>query len=73
MLYCLDTMIIIYAVDGNRAGQQRALVHLAGLEQPGQYVIYMKGFTEILDSHRATFSRAHTTNRCRALRRRLAL
>ncbi|HKI37876.1 MAG TPA: hypothetical protein VKA46_38840 [Gemmataceae bacterium] len=35
MLYYLDTMIVIYAVEGNPADQQRALNHLAALEQAG--------------------------------------
>ena len=35
MLYYLDTVIVIYAVEGNPADQQRALDHLAGLEQAG--------------------------------------
>lgn len=35
MLYYLDTVIVIYAVEGNPADPQRALIHLAGLEQAG--------------------------------------
>ncbi len=35
MLYYLDTVIVIYAVEGNPANQQRALNHLATLEQAG--------------------------------------
>jgi predicted nucleic acid-binding protein len=35
VLYYLDTMIVIYAVEGNPADQQRALNHLAALEQAG--------------------------------------
>lgn len=35
MLYYLDTVIVIYAVEGNPADQQRALNHLALLEQAG--------------------------------------
>ena len=35
MLYYLDTVIVIYAVEGNPANQQRALNHLAALEQAG--------------------------------------
>jgi hypothetical protein len=31
VLYYLDTMIVIYAVEGNAADQQRALIHLAAL------------------------------------------
>jgi predicted nucleic acid-binding protein len=35
VLYYLDTVIVIYAVEGNPADQQRALTHLATLEQAG--------------------------------------
>ena len=35
MLYYLDTMIVIYAAEGNPADQQRALDHLAALEGAG--------------------------------------
>jgi hypothetical protein len=35
VLYYLDTVIIIYAVEGNPPDQQRALSHLAALEQAG--------------------------------------
>lgn len=35
MLYYLDTVIVIYAVEGNIADQQRAMTHLAALEQAG--------------------------------------
>jgi uncharacterized protein len=35
VLYYLDTVIVIYAVEGNPANQQRALNHLAALEQAG--------------------------------------
>jgi len=35
VLYYLDTVIVIYAVEGNPADQQRALDHLAALEQAG--------------------------------------
>ena len=35
MLYYLDTAIVIYAVEGNPADQQRAIGHLAMLEQRG--------------------------------------
>ena len=35
MLYYLDTMVVIYAVEGNPADQQRALTHLAALERAG--------------------------------------
>jgi hypothetical protein len=34
-LYDLDTVIVIYAVEGNPADQQRALDHLAAMEQAG--------------------------------------
>jgi len=36
VLYYLDTMIVIYAVEGNPADQQRTLNHLAALEQAGR-------------------------------------
>lgn len=35
MLYYLDTVIVIYAVEGHPADQQRAINYLAGLEQAG--------------------------------------
>jgi predicted nucleic acid-binding protein len=35
VLYYLDTVIVIYAVEGNPNDQQRALNHLAALEQAG--------------------------------------
>lgn len=35
MLYFLDTVIVIYAVEGNPADQQRAINYLAALEQAG--------------------------------------
>lgn len=35
MLYYLDTVIVIYAVEGNPADRERALIHLASLEQAG--------------------------------------
>lgn len=35
MLYYLDTVIVIYAVEGNPADQQRTLNHLAALELAG--------------------------------------
>lgn len=35
MLYYLDTVIAIYAVEGNPADQQRTINHLAALEQAG--------------------------------------
>jgi hypothetical protein len=36
VLYYLDTMIVIYAVEGSPADQQRAFNHLAALEQAGR-------------------------------------
>jgi predicted nucleic acid-binding protein len=35
VLYYLDTVIVIYATEGNPADQQRALAHLTMLEQAG--------------------------------------
>jgi uncharacterized protein len=35
MLYYLDTVVVVYAVEGDPAYQQRALNHLAALEQAG--------------------------------------
>jgi hypothetical protein len=35
VLYYLDTVIVVYAVEGNPADQQRAFNHLAALEQAG--------------------------------------
>ena len=35
MLYYLDTVIVIYAVEGNPADQQRALTHLAAAIESG--------------------------------------
>jgi predicted nucleic acid-binding protein len=35
VLYYLDTVIVVYAVEGDPADQQRALNHLAALEQAG--------------------------------------
>ena len=35
MLYYLDTVVVVYVVEGNPADQQRALNHLAALEQAG--------------------------------------
>jgi len=35
VLYFLNAVIVIYAVEGNPADQQRALSHLAALEQAG--------------------------------------
>jgi uncharacterized protein len=35
VLYYLDTVIVIFAVEGNAADQQRSLNHLAALEQAG--------------------------------------
>lgn len=37
MVYYLDTVIVIYAVEGDPADQQRALNHLALLEQTGHW------------------------------------
>ena len=34
MLYYLDTVIVIYAVEGNPADQQRALNHLEDMQTP---------------------------------------
>ena len=49
MLYYLDTVIVIYAVEGNPADQQRALNHLAALEQVGhRFVISELTHTECL-------------------------
>jgi predicted nucleic acid-binding protein len=49
VLYYLDTMVVIYAVEGNPADQQRALVHLAALEQAGhRFAISHLTWTECL-------------------------
>ncbi|HEX4610338.1 MAG TPA: hypothetical protein VH092_19265 [Urbifossiella sp.] len=49
MLYYLDTVVIIYAVEGTPADQQRAVNHLAGLEQAGhRFVISDLSRTECL-------------------------
>ena len=49
MLYYLDTVIVIYAVEGNVADQQRALNHLTALEQAGhRFVISELTRTECL-------------------------
>ena len=49
MLYYLDTVVVIYAVEGNPADQQRALNHLAALEQAGhRFVISELSRTECL-------------------------
>jgi predicted nucleic acid-binding protein len=49
VLYYLDTMIVIYAVEGNPADQQRALNHMAALEQAGnRFVISELTRTECL-------------------------
>ncbi len=49
MLYYLDTVIVIYAVEGNPAEQQRALHHLAPLEQAGhRFAINELTLTECL-------------------------
>jgi hypothetical protein len=49
VLYYLDTVIVIYAVEGNPAYQQRALTHLAALEQAGhRFAISELTWTECL-------------------------
>jgi uncharacterized protein len=49
VLYYLDTVIVIYAVEGNPADQQRALNHLAALEQTGhRFAINELTLTECL-------------------------
>jgi predicted nucleic acid-binding protein len=49
VLYYLDTVVVIYAVEGNSADQQRALSHLAALEQAGhRFVISELTRTECL-------------------------
>lgn len=49
MLYYLDTMIVIYAVEGNPAYQLRAINHLASLEQAGhRFAISELTLTECL-------------------------
>lgn len=49
MLYYLDTVIVIYAVERNPADQQRALNHLAAVEQAGhQFAISELTRTECL-------------------------
>jgi predicted nucleic acid-binding protein len=49
VLYYLDTVIVIYAVEGNAADQQRALNHLAVLEQAGhRFAISELTLTECL-------------------------
>jgi uncharacterized protein len=49
VLYYLDTVIVIYAVEGTPADQQRALNHLAALEQAGhRFVISDLTYTECL-------------------------
>jgi hypothetical protein len=49
VLYYLDTVIVIYAVEGNPADQQRALNHLAALEQAGhRFAINELTLTECL-------------------------
>lgn len=49
MLYYLDTVVVIFAVEGNPADQQRALHHLAGLEQAGhRFAISDFSLTECL-------------------------
>jgi hypothetical protein len=47
VLYYLDTVIIIYAVEGNPPDQQRAMNHLGALEQVGhRFVISELSRTE---------------------------
>jgi predicted nucleic acid-binding protein len=49
VLYYLDTVIVIYAVEGNPADQQRAINHLTALEQAGhQFAISGLTWTECL-------------------------
>ena len=49
MLYYLDTVIVIYAVEGIPANQQRAVNHLAALEQAGhRFTISEFTWTECL-------------------------
>jgi predicted nucleic acid-binding protein len=49
VLYYLDTVIVIYAVEGNPADQQRALNHLAALEAAGhRFAISELTWTECL-------------------------
>jgi uncharacterized protein len=49
VLYYLDTMIVIFAVEGNLIDQQRALRHLAALEHVGhRFVISELTRTECL-------------------------
>jgi len=49
VLYYLDTVIVIYAIEGNPADQQRALNHLTALEQAGhQFAISDLTLTECL-------------------------
>ena len=49
MLYYLDTVIVIYAVEGIPADQQRAISHLATLEQSGhRFAISELTLTECL-------------------------
>lgn len=49
MIYYLDTVVVIYAVEGNPADQQRALNHLAALERAGhRFVVSELTRTECL-------------------------
>ena len=49
MLYYLDTVIVIYAVEGRPADQQRTINHLAALEQAGhRFVVSEFSRTECL-------------------------
>ena len=66
MLYYLDTVIVIYAVEGNPADQQRALNHLAAAEQAGhRFAINELTLTEVDPDEgkelvaRAKFSASH--------------
>jgi hypothetical protein len=49
VLYYLDTVIIVYAVEGNPADQLRALNHLGALEKAGhRFVVSELSRTECL-------------------------
>lgn len=49
MLYYLDTVIVIFAVEGNAVDQQRAINHLANLNAAGhQFVVSDLTYTECL-------------------------
>ncbi len=50
VLYYLDTVIVIYAVEGNTTDQQRTQAHLSALEQAGhQFAISELTRTEFSD------------------------